>query len=138
MDIRPIYLVKIVHRDSYNLWYCDASGVGAGGVWVYPNEDRVNRIWQVQWPEYTKAELTSFKNIKRETTNSDLGMAALVLKESVFPQIIRELAWRTPTLGRYNTTTVARDFREVTNINPFVANLLSIRSYHNRHHRIVP
>ena len=32
IDIRTTYLAEIVHRDSSDLGYCDASGVGAGGV----------------------------------------------------------------------------------------------------------
>ena len=41
MDICSTYLANIVHRDSSNLDYCDASGIGAGGgVWFDPNKDR--------------------------------------------------------------------------------------------------
>ena len=48
MDTRPIYLAEIVHRDALYLGYCNASGVGVGGVWIEPNKDRVNRVWRVQ------------------------------------------------------------------------------------------
>ena len=45
MDICSTYLANIVHRDSSNLDYCDASGIGTGGVWVNSNKDGINRVW---------------------------------------------------------------------------------------------
>ena len=80
MDIRPICLAEIVHRDSSDLRCRDASGDMAGGVWVDPNEDRVNKGWKVQWPEYITAKLVSFDNLKIAITKSDLKLASLVLQ----------------------------------------------------------
>ena len=37
MDRHTTYLEEINHRDSSNLGYCDASGIGEGGVRVDPN-----------------------------------------------------------------------------------------------------
>ena len=44
MDIRTTYLAEIVHSGTYDLRYCESSGVEAGGVWVDPNEDGVIRV----------------------------------------------------------------------------------------------
>ena len=44
MDARPTYLADIVHRDALYLGYCNAPGMGVGGVWIEPNKDRVNRV----------------------------------------------------------------------------------------------
>ena len=80
MDIHTTYLVEIVHRDSSEFGYCDASGVRSGRVWVNPNDDRVNRVWRVQWPEENTAELISSNNTKRAITNCNLKLADLVLQ----------------------------------------------------------
>ena len=79
MDIHTTYLEEIVNRGPSNLGYCDASGVGEGGVWVDPNIYRVNRVWWFQWPEGVTSDLVSFNNPKGAITNSDLELAALVL-----------------------------------------------------------
>ena len=92
MDIHPTYLAEIFHRDFFKLWYCNDSCVGVGGVCVDPNEDRVKRVWRVQWPEEIKAEIISFNSPKGSITKSDLVLAALVLKYSVFPNISRDSA----------------------------------------------
>ena len=44
MDTCPTYLVEIIHRDASDLGYCDASDVGAVGVWIEPNEYVINRV----------------------------------------------------------------------------------------------
>ena len=138
MDTHPTYLAKIVQRDASDLGYCNASGVVAGERWVYPNKYRVNRVCRFQWPEYITAEIITFDNSKVAITNSDIEVAALVLQELVFHRIIRAPAWRNPTSGRNNTPTVDWAFKVSATINPVLANLLSIRSYHNRHHRLSP
>ena len=136
MGIHPTYMAEIVHRVPSNLRYCDASGVRAGGLWVEPNEDGFNRVWRIQWPEDVTDDLVNFDNPKRAITNSDLEVANLVLQESVFPHIRRDPAYPTPTSGSDNTPTAAWAFREADTTKPILANLRSIRSDHNRNHRI--
>ena len=48
MDTRPTYLAEIVHRDASDLGYCKASVIGVRGLWIDPNQDGMNRVWQVQ------------------------------------------------------------------------------------------
>ena len=47
MGTCPTYLVDIVHRYASDLGYCDASGVGEGGVCINPYHDGINRFWRV-------------------------------------------------------------------------------------------
>ena len=32
-----------------DIGYTDASGKGAGGVWIEPNKDGTNFVWRVKW-----------------------------------------------------------------------------------------
>ena len=79
MDTCPTYLAEIIHRDAYDLGYCDASGVRAVGVWIDTNEDGINRVCQVQCNADTVVELFSLNNSKRAITNSYIELVALVL-----------------------------------------------------------
>ena len=63
-------------------------------------------------------------------------MEALVLHESIFSSIRTSPAYQTPTSGSDNTPPVAWTFRKASTINLVVADLLSIRSAHNRLHNI--
>ena len=71
-------------------------------------------------------------------TNSDLELAALVLKEATFPFMCTIPAWRDPFTGSDNTPIVAWSFRESSTINPVVADLLRIRYLVNRKFCITP
>ena len=51
MPTRPTYLVEIVQRLPTNIGFTDASGLGAGGVWIDPNKDGRNYAWHLPWPE---------------------------------------------------------------------------------------
>ena len=138
MAYRPIYLVELVYPPTSDLGYTDASGLGSGGVWIDPNKDSKNYTWRVQWPSDITQDLVRFTNPEDTITNLDLELAALVFKEAVFGSISTPLACRTPTPGSNNTPIVVWTFHEASTINPVVANLLSIRSAHNRLHNIAP
>ena len=47
---RPRFLAEVFHRLPTALGFYDASGVGAGGVWIYPDGTGKNFFWRVQWP----------------------------------------------------------------------------------------
>ena len=34
-ESRPAHLAEIVRREPTNIRFCDTSGLGAGGVWLY-------------------------------------------------------------------------------------------------------
>ena len=48
---RPTALAEVVHRLPTNMGFCDASGLGAGGVWLDPNNDGQSFVWRLQWPQ---------------------------------------------------------------------------------------
>ena len=44
----PTHLAEIVRQDPTHLGFCDASGLGAGGVWLDP--DKTNHNLVLQYP----------------------------------------------------------------------------------------
>ena len=112
--------------------------MGTGGVWIDPNNDGVNRVWQVQLPADIVAELFIFDKPKGAITNSDIELEALVLQESISLWITKAPAWHTPTSGSDNTPTVSWSFKDAAKINTVVPDLLIIWSSHNRDHRLSP
>ena len=48
---RLVYLAEIVQRFPTDIGFTDALGLGAGGVWIDPNEDGRNYVWSLPWPE---------------------------------------------------------------------------------------
>ncbi|KAL7555176.1 hypothetical protein ACHAWF_018791 [Thalassiosira exigua] len=57
----------------------DASGKGAGGVWVPGEKSLVPIVWRLCWPDEVVRRLVTFDNPDGDITNSDLEMAAKVL-----------------------------------------------------------
>ena len=112
--------------------------MGAGGVWIDPNEDGLNYVCRLPWPEDIRTDLVSFDNPQGRITNSDLELSALVLQEATFSFVCTSPSWRAPFTGSDNTPTVAWYFRESSTINPVVAELLRIRSLVNRQFCITP
>ena len=138
MDTRPTYLAEIVQRHASALGFTDASGKGAGGVWLDPNADGHNFVWRFEWPEDIRRDLVSWSNPGGRITNSDLELAALILQESVFPLVCSKWHWHAPITGSDSTPTVSWSFKEASTINPVVADLLRIRSIINRNACITP
>ena len=79
---RPTHLEEIVCREPTHLGFCDASGLGAGGVWLDPARTGRNLVWQHPWPPDIISSLVSLTNCQGTITNSDLELAALVLQEA--------------------------------------------------------
>ena len=107
IPIRPTYLAEIVQRLPTDIGFADASGLGAGRVWIDPNEGGLNYVWRLPWPEDIRVDLVSFENPQGRITNSDLELAALVLQEATFPFVFTNPAWRAPFNVSDNTPTVA-------------------------------
>ena len=57
----------------------DASGEGAGGVWIPGSKAMAPVVWRVEWPDDIVARLVTQDNPDGDITNSDLEMAAEVL-----------------------------------------------------------
>ena len=135
---QPTYIAEIVQRLWTAMGFCDASGKGAGGVWIDPNADGESFVWRLQWPSDITADLVSWENPQGRITNSDLELAALVLHEACFPSVCVSPHWHAPATGSDNTPTVSWAFKESSTINPVVAELLRIRSEQNRLSKITP
>ena len=88
---RPTYLAAIVQRLPTDIGFTDASGLGAGGVWIDPNKDGRNYVWRLPWPEDIRTDLVSFDNPQGRITNSDLELAALFLQEATYPKLCTSL-----------------------------------------------
>ena len=99
MRRRPTYIAEIVQRLPTDLGYTDASGKGAGGVWLDINHPGLHYVWRLQWPKDITDDLVSFKNPEGRITNSDLELAALVLQEATFHLVTLAPAWRAPSTG---------------------------------------
>ena len=57
----------------------DASGEGAGGVWLPGRRQLAPIVWRVRWPKEVRERLVTFANPDGDITNSDLEMAAELL-----------------------------------------------------------
>ena len=127
-----------MQRLPTDISFTDASGLGAGGVWIDPSKDGRNYVWRLPWPDDIQTDLVSFDNLQGRITNSDLELAALVLQESTLPFICPSPAWRAPFTGSDNTPTVAWSFQESLTINLVVAYLFRIWALVNRQFCINP
>ena len=49
MGSRPTYLAEIFQRLATDVGYTNTSGLGCGGLWIYPNEDGVHYVCHLTW-----------------------------------------------------------------------------------------
>ena len=56
---RPIHLDKIVRPELTHLGFCDASGLGARGVWLDSSNSGKDLVWHHPWPADIIANLIS-------------------------------------------------------------------------------
>ena len=75
----PTHVEELVAGPADYKGTLDASGRGAGGVWVSGQRDMAPIVWRVEWPQEVWDCLVTFKNLSRDITNSDLEMAAEIL-----------------------------------------------------------
>ena len=54
---RPHFVAEVVRRLPTALEFCNASGIGAGGVWINPDGKGKNFVWRLQWLEDIVADL---------------------------------------------------------------------------------
>ena len=79
---RPTHLAEIVYREPTHLGFCDALGLGAGGVWLGLSRTGHNIVWQNIWPPDIIVYLVSSTNSQGTITNSDPELATLVLQKA--------------------------------------------------------
>ena len=103
---RPMQLAEIVRWEPTHLGFCDASGLGAGGVWIDPARTDHNLFWRNPWPEEVTAELVSTTNTNSTITNSDLKLSCLVLQEATLLKAFPKARMAASCSGSDNTATV--------------------------------
>ena len=87
--------------------FCDASGFGAGGVWLDPSRSGKDLIWRHPWPSDIISDLVSSTN-REETINiSNLELAVLVLHKFTLLATVPEARLDAPHSGSDNTLTVS-------------------------------
>ena len=97
-----------------------------------PHNNGDNFVWRLQWSTDICEDIVSWTNPKGRLTNSDLELAALVLQESCFPAVCSTHLWHVLATGSDNTPPISWTFHEASTVNPVVADLLRLRSSHNR------
>ena len=129
---RPTHLPEIVRPERTHMGLCDASGLGAGGVWLDPSPLGKDLVWRYPWPEDIISDLVSSTNRERAITNSDLELAALVLHDATLLAAVPETRLAVPCSGSDITPTVSWRTKEASMINPVVADLLRLCPIHSR------
>jgi len=86
--------------------YCDASKMGAGGMWFGANKQLPAIVWRISFPDDIQEQICSDSNPLGTLTNSDLEMAGLVCQWLVL-ECLADLQHCHVAVGCDNTPTVA-------------------------------
>ena len=78
-SLEPTNVAELVPGEAAYKGTLDASGEGAGGVWVHGTKEIAPIVWQVKFPPEVAARLVTEDNPTGDITNSDLEMVAEVL-----------------------------------------------------------
>jgi hypothetical protein len=162
---RPTRLFELVPQAPTIIGAHDASGVGAGGVWL-PTSSSVSRaaplltlgspslvdaptttlvvptasvpiLWRLQFPVDISRRLVSFSNPTGDINNSDLELAGGVLHDDVAAHCF-DIRERTTRSNTDNSATLFWHRKgSVTTKSP-PAYLLRLSALHQRHHRYLP
>jgi hypothetical protein len=77
----------VPHMPSY-FGFCDASGKGAGGVWIGGPKNLHPIVWRLEWPQDIQIRLVSSRNPHGDLTINDLECAGLLLQYLVLEQYV--------------------------------------------------
>ena len=77
---RPTSVLELIPGTPWYIGYCDASGFGAGGVWISGSKQIPPLVWRLEWPEDIQKRLVSDSNPDGDLTNSDLEMAGHLIQ----------------------------------------------------------
>ena len=84
----PTHVNELVSGPADYKGTLDASGEGAGGIWVSGTKEMAPIVWRVEWPQDIRDRLVTFANPNGDITNSDLEMAAEVLGWLVLEAVV--------------------------------------------------
>jgi hypothetical protein len=106
---QPTLCHELIPDTPDYIGYCDASKLGAGGVWMSGRRELKPVVWRLEFPPEIQAEVVSFANPWGSITNSDLEMGGLLAQflvlEHVAPMHLEHAAaWcdNTPTVSWAN------------------------------------
>jgi hypothetical protein len=103
---RPTHCRELIAEAPGYIGYCDASKLGAGGVWLSGTSPLDPVVWRLEWPPDIQQAVVSCDNPTGTITNSDLEMAGMLVHYLVLEHLtdLRHLhvaAWcdNTPTVS---------------------------------------
>jgi hypothetical protein len=106
---RPTFCRELIPDTPDYVGYCDASKLGAGGVWMSGKKFLPPTVWRLEFPPDIQSRVVSFSNPTGDITNSDLEMAGLlaefIVLEHIAPlKFAHTAAWcdNTPTVSWAN------------------------------------
>ena len=111
----PSHCHELIKAEPGYIGFCDASTLGAGGVWFTGAHPLQPTVWRVPWPIPIRAALVSFQHLSGTISNSDLEMAGMLLHYLVLEQLaplhhVHITAWcdNTPTVSWTNKLSASR------------------------------
>jgi len=105
-NARPTPCTDLVPAPPDYLGYCDASRLGAGGVWFGVSQSLAPIVWRLPFPPDIQAQLVSIENPSGSISNSDLEMTGLLCQWLILESLV-DLAHCHIAIGCDNTPTVA-------------------------------
>ena len=135
---RPTSTKELVVGEPDYLGYCDASGIGAGGVWFGVHAELDPIVWRVEFPHDIRDRLVSESNPTGDITNSDLELAGLVLHWLVLEYVVDDLRHKHVAMYCDNTPTVAWANRLASKNSKIAGRLLRALALRQRTRRASP
>jgi hypothetical protein len=136
---RPTSVLELHPGPPAFLGYVDASGFGAGGVWISGTEHIPPTVWRMPFPPDVESRLVSHSNPKGDITNSDLEMAGVLLQWLVLEQIApASLEHKHIGIFSDNTPTVAWATRLHSSKSKVAGHLLRALAIRQHAHRASP
>jgi hypothetical protein len=136
---RPTSVLELTPGPPAFIGYVDASGFGAGGVWISGTEFIQPTVWRLSFPEDIEKRLVSTSNPDGDITNSDLEMAGVLLQWLVLEQIATtSLEHKHIGIFSDNTPTVAWATRLHSSKSKIAGHLLRALAVRQHAHRASP
>jgi hypothetical protein len=114
---RPTNCKELIINVPGYIGYCDASKLGAGGVWLSGSLLLPPVMWRIEWPLDIQQQVVSYNNPNGSISNLDLEMAGmlahyLVLEHLVSLHHVHVAAWcdKTSTVSWTNKLSSSRSW----------------------------
>ena len=133
----PTHVKELVAGDAAYKGTLDASGEGAGGVWLPGTKALAPVVWRVKWPQDVRDALITWDNPNGKITNSDLEMAAELLGWLVLESLV-PLRHEHVGLCSDNSATVAWQMRGASRRSVAANRLLRVLAIRMRKNRASP